>query len=411
MYLKQQRERAHIQSFVDRFRAKATKAKQAQSRIKALERMQDIAAAHIDSPFEFSFTRPKQIPNPLLTLDKVEAGYGSTCILEAMSFTVQPGTRVALIGPNGAGKSTLIRTLSGEQEPLTGVRTNADGLRMGYFAQHNLEQIDPQASAVQLLTRIDPKIREQDARNFLGGFDFHGDQATEPCEGFSGGEKARLVLALLIWQRPNLLLLDEPTNHLDLEMRHALTMALQDYEGALIVVSHDRHLLRSVTDELWLVADGKVENYTGDLDEYSRWLQRYRIEQQRAQGKASRSAEKPVEQVTEVAQATKPTEKKPEKLSATDRKALRQQQAEARLKLQPLTKELKQLDKKLEKLSKQQTELDTILADETLYEDAQRDVLKQTLAEQTVLKKELEHVESRWVELGEQIEALELASS
>jgi ATP-binding cassette subfamily F protein 3 len=392
MYVKQQRERAHIQSFVDRFRAKATKARQAQSRLKALERMQSIAAAHIDSPFEFQFLAPKQIPNPLLRLSHVEAGYGETVIIEPMDFTIHPETRVALIGPNGAGKSTLIRVLTGQQAPLSGKYDAADGLKIGYFAQHTLEQLDSDASAVQHILRMNRQTREQDARDFLGGFGFHGDQAVETCGGFSGGEKARLVLALLIWQRPNLLLLDEPTNHLDLEMRHALTLALQDYQGAIIVVSHDRHLLRSVTDELWLVADRRVQAYDGDLDEYATWLQKYRAQQ--AKTKPETATPQPV--------VVAPVQQ----VSGEQRKLQRQQQAEARRQLQPLTKKSKLLEKKLDKLLVQKQELEFQLADAAIYEASQQDRLKQLLETQARINKEVVHVESDWLSVTEQLEAL-----
>jgi ATP-binding cassette subfamily F protein 3 len=396
MYVKQQRERAHIQSFVDRFRAQATKARQAQSRLKALERMQSIAAAHIDSPFEFKFLAPKQIPNPLLKLSHVVAGYGETVIIEPMDFTIQPETRVALIGPNGAGKSTLIRVLTGQQAPLSGKYAAADGLKIGYFAQHTLEQLDPEASAVQHILRMNRQTREQDARDFIGGFGFHGDQAVEPCGGFSGGEKARLVLALLIWQRPNLLLLDEPTNHLDLEMRHALTLALQDYQGAVIVVSHDRHLLRSVTDELWLVADRRVQAYDGDLDEYATWLQKYRAQQAKKQsGTTSTSTAATIADT-------------PVRNETVDRKQQRQQQAEARRQLQPLTKKSKQLENKLDKLLAQKDELENQLADSAMYEESQRDRLKQLLEQQARLNKDVEQVESSWLNITEQLEALKI---
>ena len=391
MYVKQQRERAHIQSFVDRFRAKATKARQAQSRLKALERMQSIAAAHIDSPFEFQFLTPKQIPNPLLKLSHVVAGYGDTVIIEPMDLIIQPETRVALIGPNGAGKSTLIRVLAAQQQPLSGQYKPADGLKIGYFAQHTLEQLDPEASGVQHIVRMNREVREQDARDFLGGFGFHGDQAVEPCADFSGGEKARLVLALLIWQRPNLLLLDEPTNHLDLEMRHALTLALQDYQGAIIVVSHDRHLLRSVTDELWLVADKRVQNYDGDLDEYAKWLQKYRAQQ-------TKTAKSVVEQPEKVV-AIQPQ-------TTADRKQQRQQQAEVRRQLQPLTKQSKQLEKKLEKLSIDKQTIENQLADPGVYDPDQAEHLKQLLLKQAKLNKDVEMLESDWLKVTEQLEAL-----
>ena len=256
-YEKQQREVAHIHAYVERFRAKATKARQAQSRLKALARMELIAPAHVDSPFHFEFAEPAALPNPLLRLDGASAGYGELPVVAELNFSLSPGERIGLLGPNGAGKSTLMKLIAGGLAPMAGRRETADRLAIGYFAQHQLEQLDPGASALLHLRRIDPKASEQQMRDFLGGFDFRGDRVVEPVAPFSGGEKARLVLALIVWQRPNLLLLDEPTNHLDLEMRHALNLALQGYGGAVLLVSHDRHLLRSVADRLLLVDGGR----------------------------------------------------------------------------------------------------------------------------------------------------------
>ncbi|MFI0460209.1 MAG: ABC-F family ATP-binding cassette domain-containing protein, partial [Candidatus Thiodiazotropha endolucinida] len=252
-YEQQQREIAHIRRYVDRFRAKATKARQAQSRLKALQRMEVIAPAHVDSPFHFSFAEPDKNPHPLLQLSDLEVGYDGQSILRDVQFNLAPGDRIGLLGPNGAGKSTLIKLLAGELEPISGLRSPAQELRIGYFAQHQLEQLDPDATPLLHLQRLDRKASEQSLRSYLGGFGFHDDQSLQPVAPFSGGEKARLVLAMLVYQRPNLLLLDEPTNHLDLEMRYAVGQALQDYQGAMVIVSHDRHLLRITTDEFWLV--------------------------------------------------------------------------------------------------------------------------------------------------------------
>ena len=271
-YEKQQREITHIQSFVDRFKAKASKARQAQSRVKALEKMTIISQAHVDSPFDFHFSTPENLPNPLLRLEDATAGYGDKTILQNINMNIVEGDRIGLLGHNGAGKSTLIKLLAGEISPQSGTRSPAKGINVGYFAQHQLEQLDKHASPLLHLQRIDPKATEQKLRSYLGGFAFQGDMATAQVAPFSGGEKARLVLALLVYQRPNLLLLDEPTNHLDLEMRLALTTALQEFEGALIVVSHDRHLLRTVADTLLLVADGAVNDFDGDLEDYRRWV-------------------------------------------------------------------------------------------------------------------------------------------
>src|SRR5690606_6708123 len=271
-YLKQQRQIAHLQSFIDRFRAKATKARQAQSRMKALARMEKIAAAHVDAPFEFAFRRPEAQPDPALVLDGVDAAYGERLVLADVQMTLRAGARVGLLGRNGAGKSTMMKLLAGVLTPAAGSRVEGKGLRIGYFAQHQLEQLRPEHGALWHLARISPGAREQDLRDFLGGFNFHGDQATAPIGPMSGGEKSRVALALIVWQRPNLLLLDEPTNHLDLEMRHALTVGLQDYDGALVLVSHDRSLLRATADEFWLVEGGKVALFDGDLDDYARRL-------------------------------------------------------------------------------------------------------------------------------------------
>ncbi len=271
-YVKQQKQIAHLRSYIDRFRAKATKARQAQSRIKALERMELIAAAHVDSPFSFEFPATTIRARQLLKLDHVTLGYGGKAILTGVDWAILAGARIGLLGPNGAGKSTLLRAIAGELEPASGERLAAQGLSIGYFAQHQVEQLRLDQSALWHLQQIEPGTREQAFRDFLGGFDFRGDRVSAPVREFSGGEKARLTLALLVRQRPNLLLLDEPTNHLDIDMREALTEALQDYTGALIVVAHDRHLLRATADELWLVADGALAQFDGDLDDYRQWV-------------------------------------------------------------------------------------------------------------------------------------------
>jgi len=276
-----------MQHFVARFRAKASKARAAQSRLKALARMERIAAAQVDSPFSFEFREPPRAGNPLLKLDQVQLGYGERTLLRIPRLDVASGDRVGLLGPNGAGKSTLVRALAGELAPQTGLIQTAPNLRIGYFAQHQLEQLDPAASALLHLQRLAPRVPEQTLRDFLGGFDFRGDAATRPVAPLSGGEKARLVLALLVWQAPNLLLLDEPTNHLDLQMRQALTLALQDYTGAVIVVSHDRHLLNSTVERYVLVAEGEVRSFDGDLDDYRQWLAQRRRTQAAAQRGAS----------------------------------------------------------------------------------------------------------------------------
>ncbi|MBX9720242.1 MAG: ATP-binding cassette domain-containing protein, partial [Candidatus Obscuribacterales bacterium] len=272
MYDKQQREVAHLESYIERFRAKATKARQAQSRIKALNRMSTIAAARVDTPFTFSFREPVSMPDTLLEIRQASVGYADKSIIHHADLVIRPGERLALVGPNGAGKSTLVKLLAGELTPNAGTRREGKGLQIGYFAQHQVESLRAEESPLQHMVRLDPATREQDFRDYLGGFDFRGEMVTTPCQHFSGGEKSRLALAILIWQRPNLLLLDEPTNHLDLEMREALTFALQETNAAMILVSHDRHLLRTTVDQLYLVDQGHLKPFDGDLDEYAEWL-------------------------------------------------------------------------------------------------------------------------------------------
>ncbi|HKJ10183.1 MAG TPA: ATP-binding cassette domain-containing protein [Gammaproteobacteria bacterium] len=378
-YERQQRDVAQMRRFVDRFRAKATKARQAQSRLKALARMELIAPAHADSPFHFRFPPPEKTPNPLLQLDEAAAGYAGEPIVSGIGLTLAPGHRLGLIGPNGAGKSTLIKLLAGELEPLAGQRLPAADLRVGYFAQHQLEQLRPQDSPLAHLAGLDPRAGEQALRDFLGGFGYGADRALEPVGPRSGGEKARLVLALLVYQRPNLLLLDEPTNHLDLDMRHALTVALQDFQGALVVVSHDRHLLRTVTDDLLLVADRRVSPFVGDLDDYRRWL-------------ADRRRDSGAESDTDAR-------------GAANRKDQRRQAAEQRQRLQPLRTRAKRLEADLERLAARKTELQSALADPALYEERRKEELKALLVEQADTDQALAEVEEAWLGVSEELEA------
>lgn len=382
-YEKQQAQRAHMESFITRFKAKATKARQAQSRIKALEKLEDLAPAHVDSPFNFSFRESDKISSPLLGLREAYLGYTDKTVLSAVKLQIMPGARVGLLGPNGAGKSTLIKTLAGELPLIKGHETQGENLAIGYFAQHQLDALDNQASPLLHLQRIAPTEREQTLRNFLGGFDFKGDRCDEAVVNFSGGEKARLALALIAWQKPNLLLLDEPTNHLDLEMRHALTMALQDFSGAVLVVSHDRHLLKSTTDEFLLIANGKIESFDGDLDDYTRWLIDYRSKQQ------------PNVQPTSLAE------------EKVDKKAQRQQAANLRQKLAPYKKEADKLEKELEKIHNQLTTIEEQLADTSLYEAAQKDQLRKLLDQQTSLKTQQTSTEENWLMALEQLESLQ----
>jgi len=378
LFEKQQREIAHMQRFVERFRYKASKARQAQSRIKALERMEKIAPAHVDSPFDFSFPEPPQAGNPLITLNDVSLGYGDRPVLSGITLSVGPGDRIGLLGPNGAGKSTLVRALAGELAPRSGERVIGTTVRMGYFAQHQLEQLDLAASPLQHLKRLSPNVPELQLRKFLGGFDFQGDMATDPVGPRSGGEKARLVLALLAWQAPNILLLDEPTNHLDLEMRHALTVALQDYEGAVITVSHDRHLLENTVERFLLVADGEVREFDGDLDDYRRWLDQRRLREK--------------------------AESAPQETSI-NRKAARKAAAEQRAALQPLRDKSKRLMNEIDARTKALQDIEQELADPSMYQPENKDKLQPLLIRQAKLREEIEAMELEWAEVEEELEA------
>ncbi|BCX89064.1 ATP-binding cassette, subfamily F, member 3 [Methylomarinovum tepidoasis] len=373
---RQQQERQRLQQFVNRFRAKATKARQAQSRIKMLERLEEIAPAHVDSPFRFRLRRPEYLPFPLLRLERVRAGYPERTILREVDFHLDPGDRIGLLGPNGAGKSTLIKTLAGRLAPLAGELETAEHLKIGYFAQHQLEQLDPDRTALEHLQRLDRSAEEQRLRAFLGGFGFSGERATTPVATFSGGEKARLALGLIVYQRPNLLLLDEPTNHLDLEMRHALTLSLQDYEGALVLVSHDRHLLRTTTDRFWLVADGRVRPYDGDLEDYRRWLL-----QQRS-----------------LSDAPKPQR------TAPSRRDLRREEARRRQQLQPLKQALEKAEADYERLSAEQAELEAQLADPGLYQEDARERLQTLLKRKGEIDRRLTEAEAAWLAAEEKLE-------
>ncbi len=390
LYEKQQREIAHMESFVERFRAKATKARQAQSRIKALERMQRIAPAHVDSPFEFSFAEPAKLPRPLLAIEQQSTGYGDRILLSDVDLTVYPGDRIALLGRNGAGKSTLIKMLAGELAGRGGSRNDARDLAIGYFAQHQLEQLDPDASPLLNLARHGQKVgrrdTEQEQRNYLAGFGFRGDRVFESVGPFSGGEKARLALALVAYSRPNLLLLDEPTNHLDLEMRQALAMALQEYLGAVVMVSHDRHLLATVSDRFLLVGGGRVTEFDGDLDDYARWLAAARNDE--GDGSASRPT----------AAARPATAAQPAQTAAT------QPGAKPRINPSALRSRLARCEKRLQELTAQTADLDAKLADPALYANGGGEARELT-ARRARVAQETSEVETEWLELGEQLEA------
>ncbi len=377
---KQQREVAHIRRFVDRFRAKASKARAAQSRLKALERMEQLASAHIDSPFDFSFPEPTRASNPLLHLDQVALGYGGQRVLEGVSLSLSPGDRVGLLGLNGAGKSTLVRALAGVLPPIAGMLTVSPRLKIGYFAQHQLEQLDPSASPLTHLARLTPRCPEQSLRDFLGGFAFRGDMATAAVAPFSGGEKARLVLALLVWQAPNLLLLDEPSNHLDLEMRHALTMALQGFEGAVVTVSHDRHLLASTVDQFWLVDGGGVQNFSGDLEDYRRWL---RLRHERPAKDMQTDAE--------------PRQPPGGSVSAARLRALSK----------PLHNRIDRLTRAIAAGSAALAEIERQLAEPQLYDRDDRHALNELLKRQQQLSTEQTRLETEWLAAEAELESLQ----
>lgn len=381
---KQQAQREHMQRYIARFRAQATKARQAQSRLKALERMETLSPAHVDSPFSFSFREADSQSSPLIDLHQGRLGYGANAILEKVKLQLAPGARIGVLGPNGAGKSTLIKTLAGSLPLLDGELKTGEHLAIGYFAQHQLDSLDPEASPLLHLARIAAGEREQTLRNFLGGFDFRGDRIDQPVRHFSGGEKARLALALIAWQKPNLLLLDEPTNHLDMEMRHALTVALQAFEGAMLLVSHDRALIRDTTDELWLVADGRLQVYEDDLDTYTRWLAQFRQQQN---------------ELRHTTGAARPGEDRP------DARTQRRQAAEHRQRLAPLRKQIDKLEQQMSKVAGELAEIETQLADGELYSSDNRDRLKTLLARQAGSKQQLEELEGRWLEANEELEA------
>ncbi|EOD81626.1 Glutathione-regulated potassium-efflux system ATP-binding protein [Grimontia indica] len=387
MYQKQQKQMAHMQSYIDRFRYKASKARQAQSRIKALERMEKMLPAQFDNPFSFEFREPSALPNPILMMEEVCAGYGDTMILEKIFLNLVPGSRIGLLGRNGAGKSTLIKLLSGTVPAQAGELRYSQGVKIGYFAQHQLETLRDDETAIQHMMRLAPEATEQQLRDYLGSFGFHGDKALDVIAPFSGGEKARLVLALIVWQKPNLLLLDEPTNHLDLDMRAALTMALQSFEGAMVIVSHDRYLLRATTDDLYLVHDRKVEPFNGDLNDYHQWLNELQRSERRQ----------------EQAENAKP--------AGTNTQAARKEQkrleAEFRKQTAPIRKKIDTLDTKLEKYSATIAEVESQLAEPSIYEASNKEKLTELLRQQADAKSSLEEVELEWMDLQEQLEQME----
>ena len=381
---KQQREIAHLQQFITRFKAKATKAKQAQSRVKALERMEKIAPAHVDSPFHFTIPAAAKMSDPLLDIKSAELGYNGKPVLQQVSLQLGPANRIGLIGPNGAGKSTLIKTLAATLELVSGEKQLGEHTRIGYFAQHQLDQLDSNTTPFLSLQRQAPTTDELTLRKYLGSFGFHGDAVHDTIARFSGGEKARLALALIIWHKPNLLLLDEPTNHLDLEMRLALTLALQEYEGGLVLVSHDRHLLRSTTDELFLVAHNKVEPFNGDLEDYAQWLVDYRQAQQSSNDSPGQNRE-----------------------DKRDKKAERQKAAEIRNQLRPLKNRIQKLEQSLAQLEADKKQIETRLSAEDIYDAANKEQLTELLQRQGAVAAQLEATEMAWLEASETLQTLQ----
>lgn len=395
---RQTREAARLQSFIDRFKAKATKAKQAQSRVKALARMETLAPLHAESGIDIRIPEPLSMPDPLLVLDDVSTGYRGPddqlrTILSDVQLMVRGGARIGVLGVNGAGKSTLIKTLAQELPVLEGERRASKGLEIGYFAQHQLDMLDLDATPLQHLARLTPQTREQELRNYLGSFGFNGDMVTAKVAPMSGGEKARLALSLIVWQKPNLLLLDEPSNHLDVDTREALATALAEFPGSVLLVSHDRHLLRTTVDSFWVVADGRVAEFEGDLEDYRDWL-------------AARNASIRADARSTGTAATD---------DAPDRKTQRRQAAQARQRVaslrKPLDAKLKRVETEMERCDQRLKVLDTLIADPDLYTDARRDERLKALEEHGELSKHHAQLEEQWLELQEELEALSATQS
>ena len=391
----QAREAARLQGFIDRFKAKASKAKQAQSRVKALARMEALAPLHAEAGIDIRIPSPDHMPDPLLALEHLSAGYTDAAgqavpILRDVTLMVRAGGRIGVLGANGAGKSTLIKTLAEELPAQAGERRASRGLAIGYFHQHQLDMLDLDATPLAHLARLAPDAREQELRNYLGGFGFSGDAATGLVGPMSGGEKARLALALIVWQKPNLLLLDEPSNHLDVETREALAAALAEFSGSMLLVSHDRHLLRTTVDSFWVVADGAVHEFDGDLEDYRDWLAARNAEDKAADAAAREPADAG---------------------AAVNRKAQRRLEAEQRQRLaalrKPLETELVKVESGMEKTRAALQKLDDIIADADLYSDARRAERQQVMAEHGELGKRMQSLEERWLELQEALENIQ----
>ncbi|MEQ8314907.1 MAG: ATP-binding cassette domain-containing protein [Gammaproteobacteria bacterium] len=379
MHAKQQKRRDEIEAFVRRFRAKASKATQAQSRLKELNRMQDIAPAHVDSPFSFHFPELDQLPAFLMQIEKLAIGFDNP-LVENINLGIRAETRIGLLGFNGSGKSTLLKVLAQQLKPMAGNITRAKKLNLGYYAQHQVDELNQQSTPFDLIQQLDPKASSQEIRNYLGGFDFRGERINEKIGIFSGGEKARLALAKVVRSKPNLLLMDEPTNHLDLEMVHALTVALQEYQGALIIVSHDRHLLGNTVDEFYSIHQGVFAEFNGDLKDYEKWLSK-----QESSGAISNDGRR-------VGAEPK-----------LDKKQQRQEAAAKREQQAPLRKQEKQLEREIDKINKALKKLEEQLADSSLYDDANKTKLTEILQKQGELKSELAEIEEDWMEIMEKL--------
>ena len=389
---------AHLTSFIERFRAKATKARQAQSRIKMLEKLQAVEPVRAKREWRFNFLKPLRLPEHLVDGENLKIGYGDKVVLSGVSFSIRSGERIGILGVNGAGKSTLVKAIVGELTPMSGELRRGQGLEIGYFAQHQLDQLRMDETPLEHLRHLAPDAREQELRDFLGTYRFSGDFAEAKVAPMSGGEKARLALALIAWKKPNLLVLDEPTNHLDMETREALTMALSTYEGAVLLVSHDLHLLRAVTDELWLVHEGRKEVFEGDLDDYAKIVldhRRVTAAEARAEHQADKAARNEAQPVNN---------KEARRLAAQERARI----AELR---KPLKKELEKVEREMNALSEKLKALDTQLADPAFYNGADQGKVAQTLREHGELAPKVEALEMHWLELSEKIEALGTAAS
>ncbi|NDY82053.1 ATP-binding cassette domain-containing protein [Orrella sp. NBD-18] len=409
---RQTREAARLQGFIDRFKAKASKAKQAQSRVKALARMEQLAPIHAEAGIDIRIPSPEDMPDPLLVLDDMQAGYmtdeGQTIpILRDVRLMVRGGDRIGILGVNGAGKSTLVKTLAGELDVQAGSRIASKGLKVGYFAQHQLDMLDLDSSPLQHLARLAPETREQELRNYLGGFGFGGERVMDKVAPMSGGEKARLALSLIVWQKPNLLLLDEPSNHLDVETREALTTALAEFGGSMLLVSHDRHLLRTTVDTFWIVADGKVQPFDGDLEDYRDWLAQRQANTRRDDQLIKQQLKQSANDQSGVPDGT---DGGASGMTAVDRKQQKKDEALERQRIsqlrKPIDAKLVKVEKELEQAQSRLKELDADIADPDLYSDSRRQERVSKLAEHGELTKRIAQLEEVWLELQAELEAL-----